>query len=104
MGEEGGGGKGLDGGCESVFEVAGVAAEVDEDGEGDGVVAFDLELGWVEDGAGVEADVESFARDGGDGAKLLGEDEGGDLDEVGVDVEGVGGGVWRWGSGAEAEC
>ena len=66
------------------------AADVEQDGERDGVVAFDAHFCGVEDGAAIEGDVEFFAGDGRKLLEVFAEDDGGELHEVGVDVEGVG--------------
>ncbi len=66
-----------------------VAADVEKDGEGDGVVAFKTATVGAKEWAGVDADVEAVGIDGGKRLEGGAEDEGRDLDEAGVDVQGV---------------
>ena len=88
-----GGDEGCEGFAETVEENVLVAAGVEQDGEVDGVFAFAVHAGGVEGRAAVEGDVEVFERDRWELLEVGGDDERGDLDEIGVDVEGVWGGV-----------
>jgi putative CocE/NonD family hydrolase len=96
-------GEGGEGGVERVEDLLLVSGGVEDDGEGERVVAFDAHLGGVEGGAGVDAEDELVGGDVGQRGEGGTDDEGGDLDEVGVDVEDVGGGLLRggWEGGEE---
>ena len=60
-------GEGQDGVAEGGLQGEGVATEVEEDGEVDGVVAFEPNVGGVKARAGVERDVELAGVDGWEG-------------------------------------
>jgi len=76
---------------DGVMAVAGV----DQDGEADRIIAFEAHLSGVEWRASVKTDVELCEGYGWERLMSLTEDERGDLDEVGVDVQRVGSGVLR---------
>ena len=76
-----------------------VAADIEKDGEGDGVVTFETDAVGAEEWAGVDVDVEGVGIDGGKRLEVGAEDEGGDLHETGVDVQDVARAVRRRGWG-----
>jgi len=94
VGAEGLGGESENRVGESGLQVVGVTAGVEEDGEIDGVVALEPHMRWVKVWSGIETDVEFIGGDGWEWLEKGAEDQSGDLNEVGVDVQGVGGIVW----------
>ena len=101
---EGRGDPGGEGSTEGTKDVVFIAADVEEDGEGNGVVTFAANVGGAKAGAGIDADVELVRIDGGKFGAVVSEDEGGHLDEAGKNLKGVGMLVrlgvgwllWRW--------
>jgi hypothetical protein len=73
-------------------EIGGIVGDIDEDGDGEGVVAFETEGDGMKRATGVERNVDPLRIEWGREA-ASGKNDGGDLDEAGVEVEGVGGGV-----------
>ena len=74
---------------EGADDVALRAAVVEEDGEGERVVALHAHAGGLEGRAAVERDEEFFAGDGRKRLEVGAEYDGGELHEVGVDVQRV---------------